>query len=158
MKPDASYLELQRRLRRLIVGEADLLLRQNIKHALESRFASAWHFLPDRRQLSRKLYDSLNVPGLDHCEFYTTEIDQRVIVTQPYGDFEAELIRTLTLSLEMQPEITTANEWAFYYPGKASLVIMKFPSNYVKAWSDFQTAVQRKAWEKDREECIAIHD
>jgi|GEM_PF-5938096 hypothetical protein len=151
MKTDASFISLQRELQMLIEQNEQPDRRRKLEADLRSRFAVAWQFRPDRLRLGYRLQLLLNgVPGFDHCEYFTGANDQRVIVTQPYGDYEAELTRGLTLSVDMAPEIIVATEWAFYYPAHANLIIIKFPINYDKAWADFQDAIQYRIW-KDRE-------
>lgn len=109
---------------------------------------AAWQLSSDRRRLAYRLGENLrNMPnrqisGLDHCSYYTGANGQRVIVTQPYGDFATELKHNLTLNNVMSPEVIAASEWAFYYPGDshASLIVIRFPSDYAQALTEFKHA------------------
>lgn len=128
--PNAAYRKMQEEF-----SSAERKQRWALSKKMESEFVAAWGFGKDRLRLAVKLRDAigLQVRGFDHCSFYTGHNDQRIIVTQPYGDFEQELRRSLTLGEGAAPEVVNATEWAFYYPGEAQLLILKFPPLYAKS-------------------------
>lgn len=105
-----------------------------------------WGFTTDQEGLGFQLRSQIGLIGttdikaiarFDHCTYYTGANDERVIVTQPYGDFFAHFQANLTLDDGVAPEIIVATEWAFYYPGRADLIILKFPDKYAEALKDF---------------------
>ena len=74
--------------------------------------------------------------GFDHCTcYFEPQTNAHVVVTQPYLEPAAAgelLTRGLTVVDRIKPEIIPAPEWAFYYPGHATLVVVKFPPGYRK--------------------------
>jgi hypothetical protein len=146
IKPNASYVKMQCELRRLIEQKDQTGRREKLSSQLEAEFKAAWQLAPDRlRMASRlaaaitnhKIEENKRVEGLEHRSYYTGVNDQRVIVTQPYGNFTVELKQCLTLDNAMSPEVILATEWAFYYPGPNDLIVLKFPYNYAKALAAF---------------------
>jgi len=142
IKPDASYVKLQRELQTLIEQSVTTRRRGELKTQLEAKFMAAWGFTRDRLRLGARLRDAITLAslpageltgGFDHCSYYTGAGDQRIIVTQPYGDFEDELRTKLRLDDNMAPEVIVATKWAFYYPGHADLIIIRFHRNYREA-------------------------
>lgn len=99
---------------------------------------AAWALAPDRMNLGDRLKAQLHrraggkLHGLDHPSLYTGQDDQRVIVCQPYGIEAADLAAALALA-KLRPEVIQADEWAFYYPGRARLFVIKFPKGYAAA-------------------------
>jgi hypothetical protein len=145
MKPDAAYITKQRELQILLEQDSQPGRRKELSTQLRGEFATAWHLAPDRKKRTEHLHDKLcrlyaetreRLSGLDHCTYYTGLHNQRVIVTQPYGEplayIEAELKRGLTLDDRMSPQVIPATEWAFYYPGHANLIILSFPFRYAR--------------------------
>jgi len=146
MKPDESYKKLQKELQALIEKSDQSGQRSKIKKQLEKAFMAAWQFAPDRLRLGGKLNvaidqfrtkDGTCPRGFDHCTYYTGVNDQRIIVTQPYHMACSAILQDLTLDNGVCPEIIDATEWAFYYPGRANLHIVKFPFGFAKAMQDF---------------------
>src|ERR1700735_3858501 len=141
MKPDASYGELQNERQILIEQHIKTERRDKLYRELEARFMAAWQFGPDRRRLACRLKENVrirpdrNISGFDHCTFYTGANDRRIVVTQPYGNDEAALKAGLALDEKMSPEIIVATDWAFYFPGHADLIIIKFPFGYAEAFT-----------------------
>jgi len=128
--------------------------QSKIKTELEAKFMAAWGFTRDRLKLGwrlRQVIVSGTFPGgdvaagFDHCSYYTGANDDRVIVTQPYGDFEEKLRIGLRLDDSMVPEVIAATKWAFYSPGHSqlTLTILKFPWNYGAALRKFKDAALR---------------
>ncbi|HEV2694480.1 MAG TPA: hypothetical protein VG347_16420 [Verrucomicrobiae bacterium] len=157
MKPDESYIKLQKRLLKLIEINDRSGERTKIKKQLEKKFMAAWQFTPERGRRGSKLAAAIRlfkteaeniVRGFDHCTHYTGENDQRIIVTQPYGVFPAEIVQDLTLSKDVCPEVIDATEWAFYYPEHARLFIVKFPSDFQKAMQKFEKELHRAKIDK----------
>ena len=154
MKPSATYKKLQMKLRRLIEARDTGGERRRTEDELERQFMTAWRFMPDRLKLSHRLRhvverferkDGERVEGFDHCSYYTGENDQRIIVSQPYGFTATEIHDGLTLDKGISPEVIDATEWAFYYPGRANLFILKFPFGFKKAMEQYQKKAQRAA-------------
>ena len=153
-KPDASYVKLQRELQTLIEQSVTTRRRGELKTQLEAKFMAAWGFTRDRLRLGARLRDAITLAslpageltgGFDHCSYYTGAGDQRIIVTQPYGDFEEKLRIGLRLDDSMVPEVIAATKWAFYCPGHSqlTLTILKFPWNYGAALRKFKDAALR---------------
>jgi hypothetical protein len=141
-KPDDSYKKLQNELKILIENSDHSSRRTKLPKELEKKFMAAWGFSPDRRKLSYKLYDKVRliltkdertIEGLDHCTFYSGAGDERIVVTQPYDLSSPQFERDFTLDKGLRPEVVNATDWAFYYPERADLFIIKFPSGYEKA-------------------------
>jgi hypothetical protein len=152
MKPDESYIKLQKRLLNLIKINDLSGERTKVKNQLEKKFMAAWQLTPDRGRLSGRLDNAIRlfkteaeniVRGFEHRSYYTGENDRRVIVTQPYGAFPSEIVQDLTLSKGVCPEVIDATEWAFYYPEHAGLFIVKFPSGFQKAMQDFEKELRQ---------------
>ncbi len=146
MKPNTSYKKLHSDPQSLTESNEQPSRRTKLTKQLEKEFMAAWGSAPDRIRLGSRLCstiarfrkkDGKPIEGFDHCTFYTAPGDQRVIVTQPYGKFAAQLKRDLTLDKGVAPEIIVATQWAFYYPGHADMIVLKFPFNYAKALEDF---------------------
>jgi len=147
MKPNGSYVKMQCEVGRLMEQKDHTGRREKLSSQLEAQFTAAWQLAPDRLRMASHLAaaianhnteENTRVEGLDHCSYYTGVNDQRVIVTQPYGNFMFELKQGLTLDNAMSPEVILATEWAFYYPGPFELIILKFPDNYAKALAAFK--------------------
>jgi len=136
MKPDASYIKLQTKLRTWIKQGKPLRERIKLERELEKRFVAAWGFTSDRHRLARSIGRLIwinFIPGFDHCDFYAGANGERVIISQTYVEFPPQLRASLTLENGLAPEIIVATEWAFYNPGNADLRILKFPCSYEKA-------------------------
>jgi hypothetical protein len=151
MKPDESYSKLQSELQLLIKKNDQTSQRTKLKKQLEKKFMNAWQFTPDRLRLGSRLCEAIeqfrkrdgkSVQGFDHCTFYTGADDQRIIVTQPYDASCSDFRRDLILDKGICPEIIEATEWAFYYPGRADLFIIKFPFGYAKALESFKRKIE----------------
>jgi len=147
MKPNAVYVKMQCEVGRLMEQKDHTGRREKLSSQLEAEFTAAWQLAPDRLRMASHLAAAIanhnteenkRVEGLDHCSYYTGVNDQRVIVTQPYGNFMFELKQGLTLDNAMSPEVILATEWAFYYPGPFELIILKFPDNYARALAAFK--------------------
>ena len=164
MKPNASYKKLQSELQSLTENSEQPSRRSTLRKQLETEFMATWGFAPDRLRLGSRLCSTIRsfrkkdgnpIEGFDHYTFYTAADDQRVIVTQPYGKFAAQLKRDLTLDKGIAPEIIVATQWAFYYPGHADMIVLKFPFNYAKAlekFSERQKQDSYKAFSRQAEE------
>ena len=135
--PSPSYKKLQNQLRELSETGRGPERRTTLEKKLEREFMVAWGLTKDRLRLSYKLEGRLSLlnhrGGLDHCKHYTGDCDQRVIVTQPYGDVATQLKADFTLYNGVCPEVIEASEWGYYFPGHASLVILIFPADYAKS-------------------------
>jgi hypothetical protein len=153
MKPDAAYKKLQRELQTLMESRQTSVRKGQLKKQLEAKFMAAWQFTSDRGGRAKHLRYSIRrfkkkdgsfIEGFDHCSFYTGANNERVIVTQPYGIDFKQLRIDLTLHKGIAPEIIDATEWAFYYPGKAYLVIVKCPNDYGRSLVSFQKLIERE--------------
>jgi hypothetical protein len=153
MKPEKSYINLQRELQTLMEQKSQPDRRRQLEAELQSKFMAAWKLQPDRLRLSERLAGVIKclpsktggtINDIEHCSYYTGANDQRVIVTQPYAIIDNGLRRDLWSNEKMVPEIIVATEWAFYYPGHAALIILKFPSDYKKALMKFKDAQARR--------------
>jgi hypothetical protein len=138
--PSKRYIEKQRSHKNLLdqPGESEDLARKH-ERALESDFMRAWGFEHARGKaaMSIRAMAGRVCEGFDHCTYYH-ELDSSdtVIVTQPYARAETlveKLQRGLSLGNWLRPQIIAAPEWAFYYPGQATLIILKFPRGYQTA-------------------------
>jgi hypothetical protein len=108
----------------------------SIQEELEAEFVRAWGLSDDTRgqSLEMKMMAARNCDGFDHCTFYyEAKTGSHVVVTQPYLE-PAEVVEWLTNGLvvrgQIKPGIIAAPEWAFYYPGYATLIVVKFPPGY----------------------------
>ncbi len=135
--PSKDFIERQRELQRLLDLRGETRTAAlSLEEELEGYFVSAWGFSPDIGGHARemKMMAGRACDGFDHCTFYYDPATKaQVVVTQPYVDAEEvveEMTRGLTLGNWATPEIIAAPEWAFYYPGRATLVIVKFPRGY----------------------------
>ena len=108
----------------------------SIEEELEAEFVRAWALSDDADgvSLEMKMMAARNCSGFDHCTcYYESETRSHVVVTQPYlepGEAVELLTRGLIVGDRIQPGIIAAPEWAFYYPGRATLVVLKFPPGY----------------------------
>src|SRR6185369_17490798 len=118
MQPDKIYQELQSKLLRLIQSNDQSGEREKLANQLEKRFMSAWGFGPDRLKLGYKLSEAIRVfrtegdarvRGFDHCSYYTGANDRRIIVSQPYNCFVADITQDLTLHNDIYPEVIDAS-------------------------------------------------
>jgi hypothetical protein len=162
MKPDTAYTNLQAELKTLIQSNQEPIRRSRLAKKLEKQFMAAWRLTPDRRGMSGRVLTAIQayrtidgspIAGFDHCTNYTGADDQRVTVTQPY-DISCSILKSgLALNNDACPEIIDASEWAFYYPGRAKLFIIKFPNGYAEALEKFRRASERAAvqapWKSD---------
>jgi hypothetical protein len=136
--PSEQYVQRQREVCRLYdtTGAAGLIPASSIKSQLEAEFVRAWRFSNDLdgRAHEMKMMAGRNSDGFDHCTwYYEAETGSHVVVTQPYFEPQ-EVIETLREGLvvegKVEPELIAAPEWAFYYPGHATLVVVKFSPAY----------------------------
>lgn len=145
-RPSRHYQEQQRETRRLL----DLPIAMHyiallsLQAQLEAEFVQAWGFTLDLdgRALELKQLAAQTCRGFDHCTCYSEpRTGAHIVVTQPYLPTEQAvqiLTERLTIVPWLRPEIIPAPEWAFYYPGWATLTIVKFPEGYeklMKPWS-----------------------
>ena len=154
MRPDAAYKKLQKELQTLMESNVKPPgKRRELENRLKEKFMAAWQFTAGRGRRGEVLRDAIkqfkkkdgsSIAGFDHCSFYTGENNERVIVTQPYGIDVRQLRKDLTLHNGIAPEIIDATEWAFYYPGKADLVIVKCPNDYGRSLVSFQKLIKRE--------------
>ena len=156
MSPDNSYKKLQVRIRSVLENSDTSGERCKIEKQLEMKFMEAWGLAHDRLRLGCKLANAVRifsrkdggcVRGLDHCTYYTGPYDQRIIVTQPYGSTLIEIQEDLNLGNGICPEIVDATEWAFYYPGHASMFIVKFPFGFAE-----QMKRTRRQWDNEEKQ------
>lgn len=154
--PSAIYREQQQELRELTEANVPTGRKLRLQRSLEKMFVEAWGFDRDHRRLSYGLGMRLQSSGLDHCTYYAGALDERVIVTQPYGEFASELRRDFTLDDGTAPEVIEASDWAFYYPGHASLVVLVFPFNYSKLRDQNAERLRRAKLEAARD-CECTH-
>lgn len=141
MKPTSYYKRLQGELARSLARPTAAVPgeRTKLRMELEKRFMAAWKLAPDRMKLGARLEARLHrraggkLLSLSHVSRYTGADDQRVIVSQPYGFDAVELASALDIGAELTPTVIEADEWAFYYPGRARLIVIAFPLGYAKA-------------------------
>ena len=112
---------------------------KKLEATLESEFMRAWGFERDRSSVPKsiRMIVARVCEGFDHCTYYRDlDSTDTVIVTQPYTEAEElvpNLERGLSLGNWLRPKIVPAPEWAFYYPGRATLIVLKFPRGYKAA-------------------------
>jgi len=138
--PSKSYTANQRLYKKLLDqpgGSGDL--GRKPERALESDFMRAWGFERARGQAATSIRAMAGrvCEGFDHCTYYhDLDSSDTVIVTQPYARAETlvgKMERALSLGNWLRPQVIAAPEWAFYYPGHATLIILKFPRGYKAA-------------------------
>ncbi len=138
LRPSLRYLHQQMLVRWLLdmPSGAGLALARSLQEQMEAEFIRAWGLLADEHEhaLDMQRLAAWSCDGFDHCTYYLDPDTQaRVVVTQPYLD-ASEVVETLTEGLVLPnrkgPQILAAPEWAFYYPGWATLVMIKFPRGY----------------------------
>ena len=136
--PRKHYQQQQHELWRLleVAGGSTHNSGLSIAEQLEAEFVEAWGFSGDIDgvSLEMKMMAARNCEGFDHCTcYYESETGSHVVVTQPYlwpGEAVELLRRGLIVGVRIRPEIIAAPEWAFYYPGHATLIVVKFPPGY----------------------------
>ncbi len=112
-----------------------------LQEELEDEFAEAWGFTwfceehtEEMTWLARQIVEHAPCRCFDHCTFYfEPETRDHIVVSQPYEDPEEvaeELRKRLILGNGPRPEFIPAPDWSFYYPGYATLVVVKFPDTY----------------------------
>jgi hypothetical protein len=134
--PSKHYEKQQRQLRRLldIGGGATRNAALSIEEQLEAEFVRDWGLSADIDGVSlrMKMIAAKSRGGFDHWTcYYERETRSEVVVTQPYlepGEAVELLTRGLSVNGGAQPRIIEASEWAFYYPGEATLIVVKFPT------------------------------
>ncbi len=140
--PSSRYQMWQRELWRLheFSGGTARNAVLSIEEQLETEFMHAWGFSDENEEQAYEMEMMArrncrrSAGGFDHCTcYFEPETKSHIVVTQPYARTSRvveSLTRNLTLLDEMKPEIIAAPEWAFYYPGRATLVLLKFPPRY----------------------------
>jgi hypothetical protein len=131
-KPTKQFTETARQLSALLEAQQASKRpreRQRIEDQLRKEFMDAFELLPDRRKLAQHLYyrfinSAVGPRGalFDHVDFFQRK-GNLIIVSQPYGVDEKELNRW---TKECGASFTTANEWGYYFPGRASLFFVEF--------------------------------
>jgi hypothetical protein len=140
--PSQHYRERQHELWRLfeVRDGSTLNAGLSIQEELEAEFAHAWGLScdPDGALHEMKMMAARNCNTFEHCFdhctcYYEAETKSCVVVTQPYLE-PGEVVESLTHSLvvpgQVEPGIIAAPEWAFYYPGHATMIVVKFPPGY----------------------------
>jgi hypothetical protein len=135
--PDKAYRQLALRLKALVEQGApkERIAKEayyNEHHSIEAKmlkqFKGAFGLTNDRygrasKFFARLLYSELKPNGIfDHHNFFQRG-SNLVVVSQPYGIDLDELGRWTKL---VGADYVIADEWGFYYPGKASLFIVEF--------------------------------
>ena len=137
-KPDKAYREMAERHRALRKAETpkdrDAQREQakelrEIQEALRDKFQHAFGFSPDRLRLTERLYRRFYHTELrpsreifDHKDYFRRGANF-VIVSQPYGRDDAELLRWTEM---VGATFVVAEEWGYYYPGRATLYFVEF--------------------------------
>jgi hypothetical protein len=131
-KPDKNFLKTAKALAVILDAEQESKHSEELKHwrtLLQKEFEKAFGLIPDKRKLAQKFYYRFINTDLspkkklfDHLHYFQHG-DNLVIVSQPYDVEETELKRWTT---ECGASYTIANEWGYYYPGKASLFLIEF--------------------------------
>ena len=108
--------------------------KAQLKRFLESTFRHAWKFKrdPHARALNfrYRMVTLDSTAGFDHCSYFSGPNGTLIIVTQPYDDPIPELREGLDRA-NLTADLIPAPEWAFYYPGRATLVILRFSPSQV---------------------------
>lgn len=129
-KPSKTYQTSATELADLLERNENPERRRVLRKKLRQRFMSGFKLKPDRLKVAERLYDRFirtalrpqgDVP-FEHKDFFRRD-GKLVIASQPYGFDRAELERWAT---DVGAKFTVANEWGFYYPGRASLFWIEF--------------------------------
>jgi hypothetical protein len=143
--PSPRFIEQQRLCQRLldIPGGSGTNAASSPKEQLEAEFVQAWGFTHEREEqaLEMKMMAAKRSLAFDHCTwYYEPATGAYVVVTQPYLETQEaidEILDALTVEGWMKPEVLGAPEWAFYYPGHATLVVVKLPPGFEKVLKIF---------------------
>lgn len=123
--PDRQYLELAHRLRVMTENNGEWRDRHRLRETLKKKFAAAYGFKPVGARLTEKIYRfvrGLQTPYLDHLDFFQCGEDF-VAVSQPY-DFDLSVLDRWAESRGAYC-YTLAYQWAYYYPGHATLFFIE---------------------------------
>lgn len=137
--PSKCYIERQLSVKRLyeIKNGQGYTKARPICERLEAEFAQAWDFSSENEERGIEIMQmaSKTTRTFDHCRWYSEPATKGyVVVTQPYLEPE-EAVENIAEALtfgERMPQIIAAPEWAFYYPGRATLVVVKFSPAYIR--------------------------
>lgn len=128
-KPDDQYLKTGRRLKEVFGNNEHFEERVALKETLRNEFTKAFELSQDRLRVSERFFNRFinsnfrpKTPIFDHKDFFRRN-ENFVIVSQPYGIDEFELSRW---TQESNASFVIANEWGYYYPGKAKLFFVEF--------------------------------
>jgi hypothetical protein len=133
-QPDDAYRELQKQLLQVLKTEPYDPNPRTPYHAktaalrdqMEQRFMAAWKLRPtnDQRLLSR--YNRvLHSKGFDHTNLYKDESRFLVAVSQPYNATADDIAKSVAAE-RYTAEVIAADEWAFHFPGRAQLIVVRF--------------------------------
>jgi len=147
MKPDESYLELQRKLRHCIIMKCPFEMIHNVQDQLEKKFMAAWRFGPAHHRDVATLGEFIRNPGFDHCKFYLDEDGRRIVVSQPYNPPYPDIERSLTFDEDCRVEIILAPEWGFHYPVNADLFMVRFSPDFERALDRYKRKIWRLEFE-----------
>ena len=154
-KPTTQYLEIAGQLATLIergwqVGESQND-KKRLQATLRTAFMRGFGLEPDHLKKAWRLYYRFcNTPLaprsliFDHQEFFQRG-DNLVIVSQPYG---LDLIELKRWASDIGASYTIADEWAYYYPGKAGLFLVDFTP---QAKAALDKRLRRHEWRRPTE-------
>lgn len=149
--PYQEYLEDQKELSALQNKSYTRDIIWSVEHIhrdLESDFMSGWGLKKDAYRRAERLFCKLGSPDRlwDHMSFFQTSalsplgLGRLVIVTQPYlepypigmpvaKEHSAHSLADFARGIYKHRgiEVVVANEWAYYFPGSASMLLLSFP-------------------------------
>lgn len=131
-KPNKTFLKTAKAITELLdagEGSKHSVELKRWRTLLQKEFEKTFNLLPDKRKLAQNFYYRFVNTKLspkkkifDHLDYFQRG-DNLVIVSQPYDVEEAELKRWTS---DCGASHTIAGEWGYYYPGKASLLLIEF--------------------------------
>jgi hypothetical protein len=138
--PSPRFIQQQRQYQLLqdIPGGWATIAAASLEEQLEEEFVRAWGFTRHREEqaLEMKMMAAKRSTAFDHCTwYYEPATSAYVVVTQPYLETQEAIdciSAALTVERWIKPEVLGAPEWAFYYPGHATLVVVKLPPGFEK--------------------------